>query len=180
MRTDRAAAVWLLVAALPLLVPLSTIPFGMVNEWGCGDFEPVGQEEHIERFRTVAVPLIALALVAVIGAIVFLTVWGRPASKPPRFGFQLVCAGLLTLVLATPFRGYLLLGGALAALLPLVTAGMAVVLALFLSAFRKTISTQVGRFNAALAARSIAWLVGIVLLGMLLFASTWDGGPLYC
>jgi hypothetical protein len=61
-----------------------------------------------------------------------------------------------------------------------VTLASALLVALFLAAFRGTVFTAAGRVRASLAARAAAWLVGLVLLGLLFIAIEWDGGPFYC
>ena len=152
----------------------------MVEQWGCGDAEPPGQAENIERFRSVALPLIGLELALVVAAIILLTLWSRPDAGSGRFMWLAIAAVVLALVLATPYRGWLAFGGLLAFAMWPVTLASALLVALFLAAVRGTVSTAAGRVRASLAARATAWLVGLVLLGLLLVASEWDGGPFYC
>jgi hypothetical protein len=180
MRSDRIAAAWPFVTALPLLAPLALLPFVMVHQFGCGEFTPPGQDENIESFRAIALPLIGLELVVVAAAIVFLTWWSRPPSGSRRFVPLGVAAALLALVLATPFRGWIAFGGLTAFAMWPITVGSALVLVVVLATFRSRISTPTGRATASLTARGAAWLVGLVLLGLLLVASEWDGGPFYC
>jgi hypothetical protein len=177
MRADR---LWLAVATLPLLAPLALLPFPMVEQWGCGYAPPPGQAENIERFRSVALPLIGFELAIVVAAIILLTLWSRPGAGSGRFVGLAVAAVVLALVLATPYRGLLAFGGLLAFAVWPITVASAVLLSLFLVAFRGAVSTAAGRLIASLAARAAAWLVGLVLLGLLFVAIEWDGGPFYC
>jgi hypothetical protein len=177
MRADRY---WPAVAALPLLAPLALLPFAMVEQWGCGEREPPGQTENIERFRAVALPLIGLELAVVVAAIILLTLWSRPGAGSGHFVWLAVTATVLSLVLATPYRGLLAFGGLLAFAVWPITLASALLLTLLLVGFRGAVSTAAGRLVASWAARAAAWLVGLVLLGLLLVASEWDGGPFYC
>jgi hypothetical protein len=171
----------LLTAALPALTLAALLPyvFAAPPQWGCGEGEPLGQDQAVEHFRAIALPVIAASATALMVVIVLARRRGPRGWLSMTIGFAVLAAAL-----ATPIgRAYFGLAGALA--VSWWPGGLAI--SLLLAAFLLVLVAQAARDPSPRewddwysAYEAVAWIALLPVLAIFVFAFLDDGGPIYC